>query len=68
MEHHRDQVRRVINEYLAGLDDSLRRVNLDVSASLLSIPTLCDQVNVDIHDSCPDTQQSRACLRGTLRA
>ncbi|EHA19935.1 hypothetical protein ASPNIDRAFT_178302 [Aspergillus niger ATCC 1015] len=30
MEHHRDQVRRVINEYLAGLDDSLRRVNLDI--------------------------------------
>ncbi|KAL5002005.1 major facilitator superfamily domain-containing protein [Aspergillus recurvatus] len=30
MEHHREQVRRVISEYLAGLDDSLRRLNLDV--------------------------------------
>ncbi|CAK97021.1 uncharacterized protein An11g08890 [Aspergillus niger] len=33
MEHHRDQVRRVINEYLAGLDDSLRRVNLDIHSN-----------------------------------
>ncbi|KNG84717.1 amidohydrolase [Aspergillus nomiae NRRL 13137] len=52
MEYPRDQVKRVISEYLAGVDDLLRQVNLNVSAfSCCGPANLTSKLLAQIHSN-----------------